>query len=100
MPFAKAVGLLFRNIRRYEPADPDLGIRLGISQSSALTIAYAGLFIGLGATVGSAFLLARPLINFFWPSFIVAVLTIHFFVQAVTSYGLYRFWHTHVRSGV
>ena len=99
LPFAKAFGLIFRNIRRYEPADPDFGAKLGISQAAALTIAYVGLAAGAGAMVGSAFVLARPLINFFWPSFVVAVLAIHFATHAFVSYGLYRLWYSHTRAG-
>src|SRR6476659_9630675 len=93
LSFQQSFWLFIRNTRRLEPADADFGSRLVISQLAAIAISWSGLFAGVLAMLGSGFLLTRPLIDFFLPSFFVALLVVHLLTRGLVSYALYRFWH-------
>ena len=98
LTFRQSFWLLISNVRNRSAPDPSFGSRLGISQKAAVTSTWVGFFAAIATTSASAFLLARPLVDFFWPCFIVALFAIQFFFHGLFAYGAYRFFFRRSRA--
>lgn len=95
LPFRQAFALFLRNARRYSPPEADFGRKLGIGESAAFFCMLFGFSIAGALTVALAWVLARPLIDFSLPLFIVALVVFFIAAHGTLSYVAYRAWHRH-----
>ena len=93
LPFRQAFVLFLQNARRYSPPQPDFGKKLGIGETAAFLCVLFGFLVAGFLTVGLAWLVARPLIDLFWPLFVLTITVFFIATHGTFSYLAYRVWH-------